>query len=190
AACGRKAPMSERCQIRSRAYYAASSANKLMDDARDAFAAEHGWRYAPKLSRHHRDVFVFPKTRRVAAAVYHYHDDQGPPRVGDGWLPFSWYYPNRHDALLVLEEMKMTALLPDILASMQKAGFFVCQRKGLKPSLWRKTARGAAAVTACWLRDWINRNVDSNATLATAERVLLSDLTGFTVVTDESRVLS
>jgi hypothetical protein len=78
---------------------------------RREFAEAHGWEYAARLSGHHRDVFVLPRTKkRVAGTVYHVLKEElsrGAVRrcaenlkEGD-MLPYSWHFPNTYDAILI-----------------------------------------------------------------------------------------
>src|SRR5580700_9457856 len=65
-----------RRQLRRKLDAACRASNRAVHQARKEFADAHGWQYSPRLSRHHCDVFVFPKTRRIAATVVFYHADQ------------------------------------------------------------------------------------------------------------------
>lgn len=94
-------PRAERVKAQARADAAAQRLNTLEDICRLGFAEEHGWRWDRKQSVDHRDVFTDPKTKRVAATVYHGTEPYRPkPAVGEE-LPFSWR-GNRY-AVLVTE---------------------------------------------------------------------------------------
>lgn len=106
-------PPSECLKIRRRADLAARNLNILRDVVRLGFAEANGWRYAPKQSFDHTDVFLDPKTKRVAAKVYHGFTvppyNNVPPAYGEH-LPFSWYHgvyanalPGKGFAVLVKE---------------------------------------------------------------------------------------
>lgn len=82
----------------------------------------------------------------------------------------------------------MAVTLADTLARMRRSGLFYAHtREGKRvTTLWRKSERGMAPVTPAYLRAWIADHVVSNAPWELVTQVMSADLSGFTVVTDDT----
>jgi hypothetical protein len=170
---------------------AAKNLETLLDNARKEFGDAHGWRYAPKLSGHHCEVFIDAKTRRKAATVWFSHVDQQKPSVGER-LPFAWYYPSSHTAILVREsDTASSANVERALTAMRDSGKFFARRyRGLEPVLvWLNPEGKLAAVDTSRLQRWLIEHVHVSEVGALAKAILRADLTGFQVVDDDTAAL-
>jgi hypothetical protein len=167
---------------------AAKNLESLLATARKEFADAHGWEHAPKLSGHHQDVFIDPKTRRKVATVWFSHTDEQKPSVGER-LPFAWYYPSSHTAILVREsDTASSTNVERALAAMRDSGkFYARQYRGLKPVLaWLNPENKLAAVDNVRLQRWLLEHVHVSEASALAKEIVRADLTGFPVVDDDT----
>jgi hypothetical protein len=168
---------------------AAKNLETLLDTARKEFADARGWKYAPKLSGHHCEVFIDPKTRCKVATVWFSHVDQEKPTSGER-LPWAWYYPSSHTAILVREsDTASSTNVERALAAMRDSGQFYARRyRGLKPVLVRLNSEGKAVDTSR-LHRWLTEHVHVSEAGALAKELLRADLTGFPVVDDATERL-
>jgi hypothetical protein len=98
-----KAPYSERVKLEGPALEARDTLNALQRELRDGFAAARGWAFAPKLSGHHRCVFVDLQTKCRVATVVHGYEPYDDIPSGSEPLPFSWCHGSLGFAVLVRE---------------------------------------------------------------------------------------